>query len=286
MIDKLVLGTVQFGLNYGINNSNGMPSEEEVFKILDTAYENGIYNLDTADAYGDAISVIGKYHRNSQNKFNILSKFRSVKFGDIERVVTESLEKLNIDKFQVFSYHSFKDYTDEKNLSEDLVKLKVKGLVNKIGISVYTNSELERVIDESFIDVIQLPYNILDNDNIRGQLISRAKRNGKDVHVRSVFLQGLFFMDFEGFPHKLIPLKSYIKKIADFCIIEHLSMESLALSYVLFNKSIDQVLIGIDNKIQLEQNLKSIINNSTAFDFINENIFVNETELLNPVNWK
>ena len=145
---------------------------------------------------------------------------------------------------------------------------------------------MERVIDDSFIDVIQLPYNILDNDNIRGQLISMAKRNGKDVHVRSVFLQGLFFMDFDRFPVKLNPLIRHIRKISDYCRNEYITLESLALSYVLFNKSIDCVLIGIDNKIQLEQNLKSIINNSAAFDFINDTILVKETELLNPVNWK
>ncbi|MBK9389763.1 MAG: aldo/keto reductase [Bacteroidetes bacterium] len=193
MINKLVLGTVQFGLNYGINNSNGMPSEDEVFKILDTAYDNGIYNLDTADAYGNAISVIGKYHRSRHNKFNLFSKFKSVKYGEFERVVNASLEKLDIERFEVYSYHSFKDYSDDKNIIEDLINLKKKGLVNKIGISVYTNYELEIVVQDNFIDVIQLPFNLLDNQNLRGKLVSMARRNGKEVHARSVFPARIVF---------------------------------------------------------------------------------------------
>ncbi len=286
MINKLVLGTVQFGLNYGINNSNGMPSEDEVFKILDTAYDNGIYNLDTADAYGNAISVICKYHRSRHHKFNLFSKFKSVKYGEFERVVNASLEKLDIERFEVYSYHSFKDYSDDKNIIEDLINLKKKGLVNKIGISVYTNYELEIVVQDNFIDVIQLPFNLLDNQNLRGNLVSMARRNGKEVHARSVFLQGLFFKDFNTFPNKLTPLISYLKKISDYSLDEHITMESLALSYVLFNENINNILIGIDNMNQLENNLKSIIKNPAAFDFINDNIFVKETELLNPVNWQ
>jgi aryl-alcohol dehydrogenase-like predicted oxidoreductase len=116
--------------------------------------------------------------------------------------------------------------------------------------------------------------------------LEKAKLKGKEVHIRSVFLQGLFFMDFNNFPEKLAPLKPYIQKIKDFCSNESLSMQTLALSYALFNNNIDKVLIGVDNTSQLNKNIESILDHQKAFDFINNSVFVKETELLNPANWK
>ena len=286
MNQKIILGTAQFGLNYGINNSDGKPSEEEVFEILDLAFASGINSLDTADAYGDSIALIGNYHKSRNSRFKVLSKFKNVKQGELEPIINNSLDKLGILKFEVFSYHSFGDYLNNNDLIKDLLKLKSKGLIEKTGISVYSNDELVQAIKDINIDVIQLPYNLLDNYNLRGSLIEKAKQKGKEIHVRSVFLQGLFFMDFDRFPEKLAPLKFYIKKIKDFCISESLSIQTLALCYVLFNKSIDNVLIGVDNSSQLLKYIRSIQNHENAIDFINSSVFVNETDLLNPVNWK
>jgi uncharacterized protein len=286
MNNKLILGTVQFGLDYGINNTIGKPSKIEVFRLLDIAYEKGIRSLDTADAYGDSIDIIGDYHRTKRNKFKILNKFRGVGTGEIGKIAEYTLGRLDIDRFEVYSFHSYADYLDNKFVLNELNKLKKKGLVNKIGISVYTNSEIEKVIVDKDLDVIQLPYNILDNSNLRGILIDKAKGYGKEIHVRSVFLQGLFFTDFERFPEKLNPLKLYIQNILDICKAESSDIHSLALSYAVFNKNINNVLIGVDSKTQLLKNIESIQNNQKVFDIINNKIFVKETELLNPVNWK
>jgi uncharacterized protein len=283
--DKIILGTVQFGLHYGINNLAGKPSEKEVFNILDIAHDNGIDCLDTADAYGDSIALIGKYHKSRSFRFKVLSKFKNIKRDDLKDNVIKSLKEINISDFEVYSYHSFNEYENNQDLMDILIELKSKGIVTKIGISVYTNSELEQTILDSRIDVIQLPYNILDNINLRGSLIERAKSSGKEVHTRSVFLQGLFFVDSERYPEKLIPLKPYIQEIKDFCKAESVSMQSVALSYVLANKNIDRVLIGVDTSSQLLSNIESIKNHQKAFEFIDNFVVVKETELLNPVNW-
>jgi uncharacterized protein len=284
--NKIILGTVQFGLNYGINNSAGKPSEMEVFSILDIASQYGINCLDTADAYGDSIFVIGHYHQKTNNKFKILSKFKNVNQGELMQIAKKSLDSLNVSQFEVYSYHSYNDYLNNQSVINDLLELKAIGLVKKIGISVYTNTEFMKVIDDKNIDVIQLPFNILDNQNLRGSLIEKAKQNGKEIHVRSIFLQGLFFMDFNRFPEKLLPLKPYIKSIKEFSNFESVSIQSLALSYAIFNDNIDNVLIGVDNSTQLLNNIDSIQNNTKVFEYINNTIFVKETELLNPVNWK
>jgi aryl-alcohol dehydrogenase-like predicted oxidoreductase len=286
MKQKIILGTVQFGLEYGINNSYGKPSEEKVFEILDTAWENGITILDTAESYGNSIPLIGKFHEQRNFRFSIQSKFRQLDLENIETAVRESLQILQIDCFEVYSYHSFNDYYHNKNGVNSLLELKHKGLIKNIGISVYDNKEFKEVIQDESIDVIQLPYNILDNFNERGILIKEAKARGKKIHTRSVFLQGLFFMNEDQVPSKLAPLLPYIKTIKDHCSNESISIHTLALSYAIFTNEIDKVLIGVDDKNQLIYNFESIVNKVRSFDFITKNIFVKEIALLNPVNWK
>lgn len=123
MINRLILGTAQFGLKYGINNSNGKPSIDEVFSIMDLAARNDIKYLDTADAYGDAIEIIGGYHHNHKT-FNILSKFKWSKEFNLVEKVTLSLEKLRIRSFSVYSFHTYNDYLSYPQLHDELKVLK------------------------------------------------------------------------------------------------------------------------------------------------------------------
>lgn len=286
MISKLILGTAQFGLHYGINNTSGKPSSSQVASILDLAMEQNISMLDTAGAYGDAVEQIGLYHSNSPHRFKVLSKFKGVSETGLYKQVRTSLDLLDIPCFETYSYHSFQDYLTLPFLMDELNTLKEQQLIKKIGISVYTNDELKKVISDEFIDVIQLPFNLLDNRNIRGAYMKEAKQSKKEIHVRSVFLQGLFFMPEAAFPEKLSRIKPYILHIRQYCNENSISMEALAISYASYNSCIDGVLIGIDNKAQLLENISSIRFLPDAFDFINNNIFVDETSLLNPVNWQ
>lgn len=285
MINKFILGTVQFGLHYGINNTQGKPCENDVFEMLDIAKENKLELLDTADAYGNAIELIGNYHQQREHRFKILSKFNSLSKGKLHNHVLSSLKKMNIFEFEVYSYHSYNDYLNFTFLKEELIELKNKGLIKKIGVSVYSNHQLLKVLEDPIIDVIQLPYNLLDNHNIRGEYIELAKKKSKEIHVRSVFLQGLFTMDEKLIPENLQLLKTHLKNIITYCNKENINLLELALSYVYFNNNIDNVLIGIDNKEQLLTNLSALHNNQKAFDYINNNIVVNEVNLLNPANW-
>lgn len=283
---KIILGTVQFGLKYGINNHSDKPTQNEVFDILNFACDSNIDSLDTADAYGDSIEQIGNFHKANKFRFKILSKFKEINSNALHEKIDNSLRTLNVDRFEVYSYHSFRNYIDYPNLKNELITLKNQGLINKVGISVYSNKELEQVTNDGFIDVIQLPYNILDNDNLRGSYLELAKMNKKEIHIRSVFLQGLFFMDLNLLPEKLLPLKPYLQLIHSYCNHNSVSIKSLALNYALHNKNIDYVLIGVDNKNQLAENLIPSFAINDAFEFINQNIRIKEIELLNPTNWR
>lgn len=289
MLDKVVLGTVQFGLSYGINNTVGKPTTDQVFDILNYAFDAGIASLDTANAYGNAIKVIGDFHRKYGKYFLINSKFH-VHDSDLSEAIKLEARELNIDYFNTYSFHSYDDFLQcPDKLSRQLTGLKQQGVIRKIGISVYTNVQFEKAIESGMIDVIQFPYNMLDNLYHRGELIERAKLAGKELHIRSVFLQGLFFMQENEIPDSLSKLKPYLNELKEIQAACKADMEELALAYVLLNPQIDKVLFGIETLSQLKRNICSIDKlNEIDGQFLARinNIHVKETELLNPVNWK
>jgi aryl-alcohol dehydrogenase-like predicted oxidoreductase len=286
-MNKIILGTAQIGMSYGINNQTGKPSENDSIAVLNEAYRRGIRKLDTADTYGDAIDIVGRYHA-GHNKFNILNKF-SLSDGntDIIRKVERALRILRINEFEVYSYHSFNDFIANNKISKILMKLKKEKLIKKIGISIYTNQEFETGINSEMIDVIQIPFNILDNNNKKGSLITKAKQNGKEIHTRSVFLQGLFFMDEGNIISKLRPLVPYINKVKSFCEIQGMSINKLSLMYAISNPNIDGVLVGVDSVEQLKENISYLKPDhiGSIIKFV-ETLDVKEVELLNPVSWK
>ena len=289
MSSKLILGTVQFGLDYGVNNTAGKPSKENIKSILDSAYNSGIQLLDTAEAYGDSQNKIGEYHNNSTNKFNVITKFSSNTKGfslNIIERVCNNLKILDVDKLYCYMFHSFDDFNKYfEKYRKDLLILKRDGIINNIGVSLYANEELERVLKFDEITLVQLPFNLLDNNNKRGNILKKAKVKGIEIHTRSVFLQGLFFKNTSEFAVKIKPLEPYLNLLNDLCD-EDYKMNDLALNYVCNQKNIDKVLIGVDNVHQLESNIlsakkymkKELINNIEAID-------VQETKLLNPSNW-
>ena len=288
--NKIILGTVQFGLKYGINNTSIKPEFNEIEKILNYAYNNGICMLDTAETYGTAQLEIGKYHNKSNNKFKVITKYNSKRIDleeNFEKRVLKNIEELRISNLYSYMFHTFSDFVANysKNFDE-LMICKEKGLIEKIGVSIYTNKELETIIDEYNIDLIQLPFNLLDNVNKRNKLIEKAKSKGIEVHTRSVFLQGLFFMNINNIPHKLFPLKTNLIELHKIANAYKVDINTIALNYVMKQKNIDKVLIGVDNLNQLDNNLNSL--NTLLNDEINDSINKINIEaeyLLNPSNW-
>ena len=131
MTNKLILGTVQFGLNYGINNPHGKPSEGQIAKILDYAYNHGLTILDTADAYGNATKIIGNYNIKSPNKFKINTKFKGNE-SHIEDQLDSSLCTLNADFVNIYFYHSFDDFVRYPDLKTQLLDLKEQRKIKKM----------------------------------------------------------------------------------------------------------------------------------------------------------
>ena len=287
--NKLILGTVQFGLNYGINNAKGKPTDSEVKKILDLAYKNGIRYLDTAEAYGNAQERIGSYHEGSLNKFNVITKFSSSidsLSNDIERRIIENIDILKIDSLYWYMFHSFNDFKlFFKEFREGLVLLKKNKKIKKIGVSVYTNKELESVLEYDDIDLIQLPFNLFDNHKLRSEVVLKARKKGIEIHTRSVFLQGLFFKNHKELKGNLKYLKSPLQELHN--VSSNYNINDLAINYVYNKKYIDKVLIGVDNADQLKLNIDSLNKTIGEKVFLKiESIKIKYKELLNPSNWK
>jgi aryl-alcohol dehydrogenase-like predicted oxidoreductase len=161
------------------------------------------------------------------------------------------------------------------------------GKIKHIGVSIYNNEDLLLAAEDKKIDLIQLPYNLLDNDKQRGNLIAIAKANNKIVHTRSAFLQGLFFKDTNTFPKKLSPLISELENIKQLTEHHNLDMATLALKYATTNHNIDNVLIGVDSPEQLASNIQAVAANELSSELIHkiDSIAVSDIALLNPSNW-
>lgn len=285
---KLVLGTVQFGLNYGINNIIGQTSESEVFDILDYSKKSKLSTFDTAAAYGDSEERIGNYLESLEEgkNFRIITKLNLKNGLSLLDSLENSLDRLKINYVDTIMFHSFEDF-ENTNTSElnSFLELKGEKFLN-LGISLYTNEQVCKVCDLGLFNVIQLPFNALDNHNLRGDLMVNIKAKGIEIHTRSVFLQGLFFMSLNKIPPKLKPLEKYLKKLNELINDFNVSIEALALQYAIRKEYIDGVLIGVDSLKQLKNNLEAIHLNlpNVAFNEI-DNIIVDEIELLNPATW-
>lgn len=286
MITKLILGTVQFGLKYGVSNQIGLPNETDVKNILATAYRFGIKKLDTASAYGLAEERIGFFHQNAKVQFDIITKFSKENNLNWKDSLEKSLLLLGVKKVDTIMFHSFESYVNHK---EDLANIMTIGkgkLFDKIGVSVYTNEEMEALITDELVSVVQLPFNLLDNHLKRSVVIEKLRKQKKEIHTRSCFLQGLFFLNEDKIPEKLKAVKPFLKKLKQITVDHKIEMGHLALQYALSKNYIDKVLIGVDTVGQLEKNIQ------WADEAIDSEIFsqidlidVTNLALLNPSKW-
>ena len=273
---KIVLGTVQFGLQYGIN-SEGRPDEAAVREILSEAREAGVATLDTSSAYGNAEEVLGRCMP-ADRPFRLVSKYPKGA-ASVQEVFAASASRLGVDRLYGYLLHHFEVYRDRPAVWEEFLGLKEEGKVQKIGFSLYSPQELETILErEAPFDLLQVPFNLFDRKFL--PYMEELHRKGVEIHVRSTFLQGLFFKDRDALPEKLAPMRKYLLQLDEYARETGLTIAELALNYNLQQPCIDGVLIGVDNMAQLRANLASVKEIPVKLD-----MEIREQELLNPVNW-
>lgn len=262
-LTKLCLGTVQFGMKYGINNQVGQPSEEECFQMMDMSIEKGIDTIDTARAYGTAELVVGNYikDRKLQGKVNIISKLRpnviEPNEQDIYSVVRSELEgslnRLGVSNLQGYLLHT-PEYVYNEKIVDSLYRLKDEGLIDNLGVSIYNMTEGFEAIRKG-MDYVQLPYSVLDQRGYYTEFISEAKKAGMTVYVRSAFLQGLFMMDYGRVPDQVAKAKPYLNYLDSLMDKYNVDKVELLLQFVKMTEGIDYLVFGVDNIKQLSENI-------------------------------
>lgn len=288
---KIALGTVQFGFSYGISNTSGRTEEDQVLKILDYAWKNGINTLDTARDYGDSERIIGKF----KNEFawNIVTKTPSFSEGEISEEqlklmrisFNNSLNNLDKRSIDTLLVHSADDLLKPggAQLFSEMTKIKNSGFVKNIGASVYSDNQIDYLLDHYEIDVIQLPINILDQRLIKSGHLKKIKKHGIEIHARSVFMQGLLLMPLNALPPYFSKIYDNIKKIM-LCARQH-SMSNLefALGFVQSLDEIDKVIVGVNTVDQLREIVDS---SKIRIDYKKySNLAISDAQYINPSNW-
>lgn len=289
-ISKLSLGTVQFGLNYGIANTNGQPNQEDVNQIIEYVHKEGINSFDTAQAYGNSEEILGNALLNISDSL-VISKLKSDLFeNNLKENVKISLEKLKINSLFSLLLHDSKllyEWNDKhkQNMSE-LIDDK---LIKYFGVSVYSSEDFDLAIENDDISIIQVPFNIFDQRAIKLNWFKKAREKNKLIFIRSVFLQGLLLMNKNEIPKNLEHSKKYIEKFEDLCEELHLSKNELALSFVDSVAKDSLLLFGCDNIEQAKEN----IYNYNALKHLDDSILLrikNEfseapEHIYNPTKW-
>ena len=287
---RLALGSVQFGVAYGVTNKEGKVSRGEVNNILATAEKNGIKIIDTAPGYGDSEAVLGQC---SVNRFSVISKIPSMQKGsfefDIERSVRASLTTLEIDCLHGIMLHDERDAIgdDSNRIFDELSELKRKGLVNGIGASFYNPEALAKAMDMHEIDIIQIPANCLDQRFHKSGLLRLAKEKSMEVHARSLFLQGLLLSKMESLPEALTPHKGEISGYFEYARQNGLTPLELALAYLDKNSNIDYGVVGCITEEQLNEIISAYRNIESANVDLDFDILSSSSNLLvNPSLWR
>lgn len=283
---KIALGGAQFGSDYGISNKEGICPQPEMRKILDYAWPRGVCLIDTAPAYGISEQAIGEVLEGCE-KFQIVTKVppQVESAEELVRTFEESLRKLRKPSVYGLLMHRCSELMSQRGAAiyQCLLQLRQKGLVEKIGVSVYDAGEIDAVLDRFAIDLVQLPINILDQRLILSGHLNRIKDLGIEVHARSAFLQGALLMDPLEIPAHLRPLAPYLDKLRQQARALGTSVLHLALQFVVQLEAVDHVICGVTNLAQLEEIVAAA---SAPLEIARAGEFVPvDSVLLNPAFW-
>jgi Spore coat polysaccharide biosynthesis protein F, CMP-KDO synthetase homolog len=306
-LQRLVIGGAQLGLNYGINNTRGQPSEKESSELLQTAIHNNILYIDTANAYGNSEQVIGNsLSKGWQSCVKVITKLspltdcptdanQLVINAFVDASIYQSCRNLNRSFLDVLMLHRA-GHLDEWHgfVWHRLQMLQNEGLIENLGVSVQSPAELDRVLDEPKVRFIQMPYNILDWrwDSCIEKLKRIKSERDVSVHIRSTLLQGLLITKTHEHWRKanVKNSQSVVDWLENITIkYNRLNVIDLCLAYIRTQNWVDGVVVGMETKEQLIENIKyfnePLLNNDELNQIINSRPFLSE-KTLNPSLWQ
>jgi aryl-alcohol dehydrogenase-like predicted oxidoreductase len=289
LLNKIAIGTAQLGMQYGVTNTNKIPSKSEVFRILEFANNQGIKLLDTAVNYGDSQKLIGDF--NNKENFAISTKIPLVDNKRISENLNEyvhnSLSVLNTHKLDYCFLHSTEQLLGNEGtiIWESLYSLKNKGLINNIGLSVYEPKEIITALEKNYIpDSVQLPINLFDNRFDKAGVLDDLASRGIEIHARSIFLQGLLLKTAQSLPSNFLKWANLWKDLDEFFASNNLDRYLYLIDLILRDSRISKVVIGIssiDELIALVRGMDRI----PLKNFVSYSVSKVDTQLIDPREW-
>lgn len=257
-VGRLALGTAQFGLDYGINNTAGRPASATVEEILTTAQAAGLTLLDTAAAYGDSEARLGQWLAGRGDarpaSFRIVTKLAAGPGPRVRAQLRESLARLRQPAVYGVLYHNFGAFRQQSGAWAALQAARAEGLTQRIGLSLYHPQEAAWLLDTGLdADLVQVPFNVLDQRF--GPLLPALQARGVEVHVRSAFLQGLLLRPAAALPDFFKPLESKIIELHRLAQAADLPLAALLLHFAAFAPGVGRVVVGVDSAANLRANL-------------------------------
>jgi aryl-alcohol dehydrogenase-like predicted oxidoreductase len=292
---KLILGTAQLGTPYGSFNVDNKQTALTAKDLLDEAHRLGINKLDTAASYPNSEEFIGESDISSS--FEIITKIpriiqENIKNTDVlkfQSTISESLSRLKCNTVGTLLAHNASDLLKPggDKLYDFLIQRKEEGITGKIGVSAYSQSEVEDVLTKYRIDVVQLPVNVLDQRLIETNFLKTLASVGVEVHARSIFLQGLLLQRPNNIHSFFDIIKPKITLLNSIASSYNISTLAICIGFVNSIKQVSGLVVGLDNKSQLHQ-LVSAVDQITKVK-LNVRDFGNVAEknnrILNPSNW-
>lgn len=284
---SFAIGTAQFGMAYGIANLRGKIDAPEAAEILKLAKVNNIETIDTAITYGDSEQCLGSV---GVHNFKLITKLPSIPSGCIDvcswifEQIQSSLMRLKVNSLYGILLHQSKDLLSKngKQIYKALIRLKEAGITQKIGISIYSPEDLDLIIRSYKLDIVQAPLNLIDRRLIDSGWLNQLKDLGYEVHVRSVFLQGLLLMDQNNRPSKFSRWDNIWDEWHSWGRNQKLRPIEACLFYVLSFPEVDKVIVGMDGLKQFQEIIESI----KCYKKLNfPSIGSNDELLLNPSKW-
>lgn len=259
---KLSIGTAQFGFKYGICNENGIVKKKEVKKIIKFCKFNKINSIDTAQGYGKSHRVLGSLNLKNFNVTTKISNIEKQRNKDLESLVTLEIEsilkELNVKKVYGLLIHNTNLLNGKigGNIYKILQKLKKKKKFIKLGVSVYSKKELDIVLKKFKIDIVNLPLSCANQEFCEKNYLLKLKKKHIEIHARSIFLQGLLLSNYKDLPKRFKKNKFFLDWFKWLEINNYNSLEA-SLRFVKEFKSIDKIVIGVDNLQQLKKIVKA-----------------------------
>ena len=297
-----MLGTVQLGLAYGIANNSGQPSRRRAKRILQSALSSGINTFDTARGYGQSETILGELiqgltpsgHALIISKFTISpaneNRLESA-FFEAAASLKQSCLELQVRPLPICLFHCSMDNDVHKIagiLPEIIVRLKNEGLLEYAGFSAYFPEDIPTIIGIEEVDLVHFPLSIFDQRVLHRGIVEELKAERKKTIARSVFLQGLFFLESTQVPNHLVPLREPLEKLKLLCQYHEISVARAAVSFVRDVPGVDFLVIGADSGEQVNELVRLMkgpkLSDTLRAEFLNA--FGNlEASLLSPGLW-